>query len=158
MRFPFVILALLVLVPLAELTVIIKVGGSIGILPTIGLLIGIGILGSVLIRRQGLSVLRKTSEAMAAGKVPLDSAFDGIGLMMAGVLMMTPGFLTDILGLALLVPPFRRRAAQWLLSRVTVAGMGHVRTTRTKWRQQPGKTENSPGTVIDGEFTRVDDA
>lgn len=158
MRFPFVILALLILVPLAELAVIIKVGGSLGILPTIGLLIGIGILGTVLIRQQGLSVLRKTSEAMAAGKVPLDSAFDGIGLMMAGVLMMTPGFLTDILGLALLVPQIRRRAARWLLARVTVTGLGSVRTSRTQTRREPGAgTKGGRGPVIEGEFTRVDD-
>lgn len=158
MRFPFVILALLILVPLAELAVIIKVGGNIGILPTIGLLIGVGILGTVLIRQQGLGILRRTEQALSTGQVPLDSALDGVGLLMAGVLMMTPGFLTDILGLALLVPQIRRKVAGWFLSRLTAGGLGSVRTSRTRKRREPGAgTKGGRGPVIDGEFTRVDD-
>lgn len=158
MRFPIVIIALLILVPLAELAVIIKVGGSLGILPTIGLLIGIGVLGTVLIRRQGLAILSRTQSALANGQMPVDSALDGIGLLMAGVLMMTPGFLTDILGLALLVPQIRRRAAGWILSKATVAGVGTLRSTRTQRRREPGTAGKSGrGPVIDGEFTRVDD-
>lgn len=158
MRFPIIILGLLILVPLAELAVIIKVGGNIGILPTIGLLIGVGILGTMLIRQQGLGILRRTEQAMAKGQVPLNSALDGVGLLMAGVLMMTPGFLTDILGLALLVPVIRRRVAGWFLARLTVGGLGQVRTTRTQRRQEPGAgTKGGRGPVIEGEFTRVDD-
>ncbi len=158
MRFPFVILGLLIFVPLAELAVIIKVGGNIGTLPTIGLLIGVGILGTVLIRQQGLGILRRTEAAMAKGEMPVASALDGIGLLMAGVLMMTPGFLTDILGLALLIPQVRRWAAQWLLARATVTGLGSVRTSRTQRRREPGAgTKGGRGPVIDGEFTRVDD-
>lgn len=158
MRFPFVILALLILVPLAELAVIIKVGGSLGVLPTIGLLIGVGILGTVLIRQQGLGILRRTERALSTGQVPLDSALDGVGLLMAGALMMTPGFLTDILGLALLVPLIRRKAAGWFLSRLTGGGLGSIRTSRTQTRREPGAgRKGGRGPVIDGEFTRVDD-
>lgn len=159
MRLPLVILALLILVPLAELAVIIKVGESLGVLPTLGLLVGMAVLGTVLLRQQGLAVLRQSEQAIASGQVPVESALGGVGLLIAGVLMMTPGFLTDIMGLALLVPWLRRRVAGWLLARLTVVGLGRIRTSPTERRQQTGRTGQARGgKVIDGEFTRVDEA
>jgi UPF0716 protein FxsA len=154
MRLPFVILAVLLLVPLAELAVIIKVGGWIGVLPTIGLLVGMAVLGTLLLRHQGISVVRQGRQAIASGKVPVGSALDGIGLIIAGMLMLTPGFITDIVGLLLLVPWVRRQAAGWLIARLTMAGLGH--TLRTQRRQQPGPAPRG-GRVIEGEFTRVDE-
>jgi UPF0716 protein FxsA len=158
MRLPLVILALLILMPLAELAVIIKVGSSIGVLPTIGLLVVMAILGTLLLRQQGLSVLRRSEEAMASGQVPIDSALDGVGLLVAGVLMMTPGFITDVFGLVLLVPWVRRRAAHWLLGRLTLSGLSRSHPFRTERRQQPGsRPAGKGGPVIDGEYTRIDE-
>jgi UPF0716 protein FxsA len=159
MRLPLVILGLLIVMPLAELAVIIKIGGLLGVLPTIGLLIGMAILGTVLLRQQGLAVLRRGEEAIASGKVPVESALDGIGLLVAGVLMIAPGFITDVMGLVLLVPWVRRHLAGWLMARLTVSGLARARTFGTERRQQPGPRHTpSGGTVIDGEFTRVDDS
>ncbi|MEZ5926268.1 MAG: FxsA family protein [Hyphomicrobiaceae bacterium] len=158
MRLPFVILTLLILVPLAELAVIIKVGGLIGVLPTIALLVGMAVLGTVLLRLQGLAVLRRTEKAMTAGEVPIQSALDGIGLLVAGALMLTPGFLTDIVAVALLVPTVRRWVARWVLARVSVVGTVRSQGHRRKRWQQPGSTPRGQGDkVIEGEFTRVDE-
>lgn len=158
MRLPIVILGLLILMPLAELAVIIKVGGFLGVLPTIALLIGMSVLGTLLLRRQGLAVLRSSEQSMASGQLPVGSALDGVGLLIAGVLLLTPGFITDAMGLILLVPGIRRRVAGWLLARLFLAGAGSGQVFRTKRRQHPGAGPKAKGgAVIDGEFTRVDE-
>lgn len=153
---PFVILALLILLPIAELAVIIKVGGLIGVLPTLALLIGMAVLGTVLLRRQGLAVLRRSQETMAAGQVPVGSALDGLGLIFAAILMITPGFLTDMAGLLLLVPWVRRQLGAILLARFVTRGSVRVRSFRSGPRSQPERTPRG-GPVIDGDYKRIDE-
>lgn len=153
---PFVILALLILVPIAELALIIKVGGLFGVLPTLALLVGMAVLGTVLLRRQGLAVLRRSQEAMAAGQVPVGSALDGLGLIVAAILLMTPGFLTDILGLLLLVPWVRRQLGAWLFARFVTRGSVRVRTFRSSPRSGPQRKPPG-GPVIEGDYTRIDE-
>lgn len=153
---PFVILALLILVPIAELAVIIKVGGLIGVLPTLALLVGMAVLGTILLRRQGLAVLRRSQEAMAAGQVPVASALDGLGLIIAAILMMTPGFLTDLLGILLLVPWVRRHLGAWLLARFVKQGSVRVRTFRSGPRSGPERKPDG-GPVIEGDYTRIEE-
>lgn len=153
---PFVILALLILVPIAELAVIIKVGGVIGVLPTLALLVGMAVLGTFLLRRQGLAVLRRSQKAMSAGQVPVGSALDGLALVIAAILMMTPGFLTDILGLLLLIPWVRRQIGAWLFARFVTRGSVRVRTFRSGPRSGPGRKSES-GPTIEGDYTRLDE-
>lgn len=153
---PFVILALLILVPIVELAVIIKVGGLIGVLPTLALLVGMAVLGTVLLRRQGLAVLRRSQAALASGQVPVGSALDGAGLIIAAVLMMTPGFLTDVAGLLLLVPWVRRRLGAWLLDGLVTRGAVRMRTFRSSARPDPGQKPGN-GPVIEGDYTRLDE-
>jgi UPF0716 protein FxsA len=130
-------LALLVIafivVPLAELYVIIQVGGLIGVLPTIGLLLVDSLAGSLLLRAQGQAVWRRFNEALAAGRMPHREALDGALVIFGGALLLTPGFITDIVGLLLLLPPTRavaRRIVVAALRRrvvVAVAGSGGAR-------------------------------
>jgi UPF0716 protein FxsA len=101
------LLLLFILVPILELILLIQLGGLIGTLPTIGLIVLTGALGASLARWQGLSVLRQIQQEMAAGRLPAGSLVDGVIILMAAALLVTPGLLTDIFGFLCLVPGFR---------------------------------------------------
>jgi UPF0716 protein FxsA len=105
MLLPLVLL--FIAVPIAELAVIIQVGQAIGVWWTIALLIADSVLGSVLMRAQGRAVWRRFTEALQEGRVPTREVLDGGLVIFGGVLLLTPGFLTDVLGLILLLPPTR---------------------------------------------------
>lgn len=96
-----------IVVPLAELYVILQVGQAIGVLDTIGLLILISVVGAWLAKREGIGVLRRIQRSIEAGRVPGTELIDGFLILLAGALMLTPGFLTDILAILLLLPPVR---------------------------------------------------
>lgn len=103
-----VILAVLFLVvPIAELAVLIAVGGEIGVLNTIGLLILVSVVGAWLAKQQGIGVLRRIQSQLEAGRMPGAQLIDGFLILFAGALLITPGFLTDCLALGLLLPPTR---------------------------------------------------
>jgi len=104
---PLLLVALFVIVPLAELYVIIQVGEAIGALPTIGLLLLDSLLGSWLVRSQGRAVWRRFQEALGAGRAPAREVVDGALVIFGGALLLAPGFLTDIVGALLLAPPSR---------------------------------------------------
>ncbi len=101
------LVTIFIIVPIAELYVIYKIGDAIGVLPTLLLLVVDSVLGSLLLRSQGRAVWRRFNETMAAGKVPHRELQHGIAVIFGGALLMTPGFLSDILGLLLLLPPTR---------------------------------------------------
>lgn len=101
------IVLLFIAVPIAELYVILQVGDAIGAVPTILILAADSLLGSVLLRSQGRSVWRQFNEAMAQGRIPHRELLDGVAVIFGGAFLITPGFLTDIVGLLLLVPPTR---------------------------------------------------
>src|SRR5919106_4656064 len=111
------LLALFILVPLAELYVILKVGDAIGAVWTIALLAADSVLGSVLLRTQGRSVWRRFNEALGAGRMPHREVVDGVLIIFGGAFLITPGFLTDVVGLLLLLPP-TRAVARRAVSRV----------------------------------------
>ncbi len=105
---PILALVLLFLVvPLAELYVILKVGDAIGVLWTILILVADSLVGSLLLRSQGRAVWRRFNEALQAGRMPHREVQHGVAVIFGGALLLTPGFLTDILGLALLASPSR---------------------------------------------------
>src|SRR5437764_8400517 len=108
-----------ILVPIAELYVILKVGDWIGWLPTLVVLAADSILGSVLMRSQGRRVWRRFQAAMQAGRMPHREVLDGVLIIFGGAFLITPGFLTDIIGLFLLLPPTRA-----VVRRVIVRGAG----------------------------------
>jgi UPF0716 protein FxsA len=122
------LVALFIVVPLAELYVILKVGDAIGAVPTIALLAADSVLGSLLLRAQGRSVWRRFNETMASGRVPHRELIDGVLVIFGGAFLITPGFLTDIVGLVLLIPPtralVRRLVARRLGRRIIVGASG----------------------------------
>jgi UPF0716 protein FxsA len=122
------LLALFIIVPLAELYVILKVGDAIGALWTIALLAADSVLGSLLLRAQGRSVWRRFNEALGSGRMPHSEVMDGVLVIFGGAFLITPGFLTDIVGLLLLIPPtrtvIRRLVVRRLGRRVAVGVAG----------------------------------
>ena len=111
-------------VPLVELYVIIQVGSAIGALNTIGLLIVVSLVGGWLMKREGVAVVRRVQESLAAGLVPATEVVDGFLILLGGALMLTPGFLTDIVGLGLLLPPVRAVVRRILRRRFTMRALG----------------------------------
>ncbi len=98
---------LFILLPLAELYVIVQVGDAIGIWPTLAILLIDGFLGAALARSQGRAVWQRFNDQMAAGKVPAREIVDGAMIILGGALLLSPGFITDIFGILLLLPPAR---------------------------------------------------
>lgn len=134
---PFLLL-LFIVVPLVELAVILQVGEAIGVWATIGLLVGDSVLGSLLMRAQGRAAWRRLAEATRAGRPPAREVLDGALILGGGALLLTPGFLTDVFGLLLLLPPTRAVIRTMLARRVMermVAGMRSP--TRSPRRRSP---------------------
>jgi UPF0716 protein FxsA len=102
-----ILLAAFIAVPLIEIAVFIQVGGLIGLWPTLAIVILTAIAGSAMLRSQGLATAQRARQQMDRGVMPTRELFDGICLVFAGALLLTPGFVTDIVGLLLFVPPFR---------------------------------------------------
>jgi len=114
-----VLVLLFIAVPLIEIAVIIQVGSWIGVVETIVLLVSVSIFGAWLVKRQGIGVLRRIMSERDEGKVPGAALFDAALILVAGVLLLTPGFVTDVVGLLLLVPPVRAGIRAFLRRRWT---------------------------------------
>jgi UPF0716 protein FxsA len=152
---PLLLLFLLfIIVPLAELYVIIQVGQEIGVLPTIALLLVDSIVGSMLMRSQGRRAWRSFNEALQAGRPPAREVLDGALVLLGGAFLLTPGFLTDLLGIALLLPPsravIRRILARRLVHRMTASMVGGARAGMGPRMRRPGAYD------VDGTATDVD--
>jgi UPF0716 protein FxsA len=109
---------LLVAAPLVELALLVQVGRWIGVLPTVGIVAATGLLGAWLVRSQGLRALTDLQRETAAGRVPAQSFIDGGAVLVGGLLLLTPGILSDLLGFALLFPPTRRPLQRRALDRI----------------------------------------
>lgn len=118
------ILALFIVVPMVEIYVIVQVGHAIGALDTIGLLILVSVVGAWLTKHEGFIVLRRLRAQLDAGKAPTGELVDGVLVLCAGVLMMTPGFVTDAIGLLVLFPPTRAVLRRYLRHRFEVRVFG----------------------------------
>ena len=138
-----------ILVPLAELYVIIQVGNAIGLVPTLVLLLADALLGSMLLRHQGRAAWIQFNRALAENRLPHKEVFDGILVIMGGALLLTPGFITDIFGLILLIPP-TRAIVRGITSRIVRRRMAMGATIWSMGRgQRPPRQRpapNGPGT------------
>lgn len=125
---PLFLIVLFIVVPIAELYVIIQVGQAIGVWPTLALLLADAILGSLLLKHQGLAAWRRFNKALAERRFPGTEVVDGLLIVVGATLLLTPGFITDIFGLIFLIPPTRAivRAIlkRFTIGRFTVVGMG----------------------------------
>jgi len=128
---PLLLIILFIVVPIAELAVLIQVGQAIGVWWTILLLIADAILGSWLLRTQSRAAWRRFNEALAGGRVPHREVVDGVLVIFGGVLLLTPGFITDIFGVLFLFPPTRVLLRGLLVRRGALKLMGSMPMTAT---------------------------
>ena len=142
------VVAAVVAVPIVEIAVFIEVGGAIGLWPTLAVVVATAIAGATLLRLQGLATLARAREALARNEMPLGEVIDGVFLLVAGALLLTPGFVTDGVGFALFVPGVRA-GIRALVSRRFVG-------LATPPRTGPGPAGGRHGPTIDGEFHEVD--
>jgi UPF0716 protein FxsA len=176
-----ILILLLIVVPLVELYVIIQVGQAIGVVPTILLLLVDSILGSLLLRSQGRAAWTRFNRALAENRMPAKEVFDGALIIFGGALLLTPGFVTDIFGMLLLIPPtragIRKLAGKTVLARFTMGpraaawGYGQMRDRRAARDGATGQAppppfpgsppprprRNADGDVIDGTAQEVRD-
>jgi UPF0716 protein FxsA len=140
------LLILFIVVPVVELYVIIQIGGLIGVVPTLALLLADALLGSLLLRQQGRGAWQRFNTALAERRFPGREVADGVMIAVGGTLLLTPGFITDIFGLLLLIPPTRavaRRLLRGLVARrFLVVRMGDMAGRRWggsgDWPGDPG--------------------
>ncbi|HWT24983.1 MAG TPA: FxsA family protein [Solirubrobacteraceae bacterium] len=146
---PLLLVALFILVPIAELAIIIQVGQALGVWWTIALLIADSVLGSLLMRSQGRAAWRRFTVALQAGRPPAREVADGVLIIFGGALLLTPGFLSDVAGLLFLLPPtravIRRLFLREAVRRITVSLAGA--------RMPPPRR---PGGDVDGTAVEVD--
>lgn len=114
------LLTLFLLVPVLEIYLLIQIGGVIGALPTIGLVVLTAVLGAALLRQQGLTTLMRLQSNLDRGDLPAFELLEGAVLLVGGALLLTPGFFTDAIGFAALLPMTRRPLIQWLMRRSLV--------------------------------------
>ena len=138
-----------VLVPLIEIALFIQVGGLIGLWPTLAIVVITAILGTALVRQQGVRAINELRGSINQLRDPTEPLAHGAMILIAGALLLTPGFFTDSVGFALLIPPVRKAAYRWLRSRVRVErfeyGNGDYQT-------RPGRPD-----IIDGDFYEINE-
>lgn len=118
---------LFIVLPIVELAVIFQVGQALGVLNTIGVLLLVSVIGAWLVKREGMAVFQRFQQQVQSGMVPSREIADGVLIMLAGALLVTPGFVTDLLGVLLLLPPVRATVRTAALYR---AGRRVVRVDR----------------------------
>ena len=138
--------------PVAEITLLINIGGAIGLFKTMLVVIFTAVLGAYLVRQQGLSTVFALQKEVNEGKVPALKMAEGVALLFAGAVLLTPGFITDAVGFALLIPSVRQAIVAWGFKRAVNAQAPSGYATPT---QKPNSGQPKP-TIIDGEF-RADD-
>lgn len=143
---------LFLLFPLLELTVLIKVGGAIGVLPTLLLIIGSAVLGSLLLRVAGLATALRARERLARGELPEQEMLEGMLIALGGGLLLLPGFISDIMGLFCLIPVTRRLLVRQLLRRVEAQAL-RQRAFADDLQARSGASQPN---VIEGEFEHRD--
>ncbi|HSL82329.1 MAG TPA: FxsA family protein [Thermoanaerobaculia bacterium] len=147
------VLLLFTLVPFAELVLLLWIGDKIGFLPTVALILATGVAGAALARHQGLATWRRFQAALAAGRLPGTELLEGLLILVAGALLLTPGVLTDAVGFLLLVPPARRRIVR--LGEVRLRGRVTVGAGRPPGGAPAPQRTGDPE-VIDAEFDVLD--
>jgi len=158
-----IVFLIFVAIPLLEIVLLIKVGQLIGFWWTVLIVIGTAALGTSLLHRQGLETLRRMTTSVRLGTPPVQPLVEGALLLGAGALLLTPGLITDALGLLLLVPPIRSLIARAFMSRMTVIVSGGFWQTeengpgRTRGADGDGTWSDKEGPVIEGEFERLDE-
>lgn len=149
-----ILFVLFVAMPIVELALLIKVGASIGPMKTIALVLLTAVVGTYLLRREGLATLTRFNQRAQQGQLPAQEIAAGVALAAGGALLLTPGFITDAIGFSLVLPVTRGLMARWLMARFS----GRVQTQFYGQRQyhQPRPPHSDQHQPLEGEFERKD--
>jgi UPF0716 protein FxsA len=156
-----ILLLLLIGVPTLEIFVFIEVGGTVGLFNTLAIVFITAAIGAYLLRSQGLEVLHRVQQNLAANQLPVNELFDGAFLLIAGVLLLTPGFVTDGVGFLLFMPPFRMLLRHFIVRRLVNNGRTKMWTmvdphTQEPRADPPANHPIGPGNIIiDGKFEEI---
>ena len=140
-----------IVVPLIEVMLFITIGKYIGLWNTIIIIIITGIIGAILVKRQGITILNKTLEEIKSNKIPIFSIFEGIAILIAGAFLLTPGFLTDTLGCILLIPKTRNLIISYIATRLKKRTVYKEKST-----YYPDK-EDKKNKTFEGDYEEIDD-
>lgn len=148
------LLLIFIVVPIIEIALFIQVGGWLGLWPTLAIVVLTAVMGTYLLRLQGMAELAKLQGAMQGAGSPVDPIANGALILVAGVLLLTPGFFTDAVGFALLTPPVRAVVIKWLAARF--ANSPNVVFTQTGYPNAGQQPPRDPG-AVDGDYVVLDD-
>ncbi len=151
---PLILFILFVGVPILEIAAFIKIGGWIGVVPTLLGCVVTAVIGAFLVRLQGFTVFHNAQESLARGELPVREIANGVFILIAGVLLMTPGYVTDALGFLLLVPPVRAQIAHAAMAYLKNHAQVHV-ARPASWDGQPN--QDGKGVTIEGEAVEITD-
>ncbi len=167
--FPILMLLFLV-IPIIEIYLLIRVGGYIGVLPTIGLVVLTAVIGASLLRSQGLQTYMRFNQSLNEGRLPANEIIEGVALLVGGALLLTPGFFTDLIGFFCLLPITRRPVATFLVNRfnpmsgpmtgpMSGMNMGGFKTPPdpSSRSSSSAPSGNKPGNVYEGTVTHHSD-
>jgi UPF0716 protein FxsA len=146
-----ILFILFVGVPILEIAAFIKIGAWIGVVPTLLGCVVTAIIGAFLVRLQGFGVLKNAREALARNELPVDQLAHGVFILIAGVLLMTPGYVTDAMGFLLLVPWVRLRIARAALA--YLRDHAQIRVMRSAWSADARR--DASGAIIEGEAVEI---
>lgn len=151
-----ILVVLFIVVPILELWVIIEVGSLIGVLPTLALLLADAVLGSLLLRHQGRGAWQRFNQAIAERRFPAREVADGLLIAIGATLLLTPGFLTDIVGAIFLIPPtralVRRLMRGWATRRFLLVGVPAGAAYRSAAGPRTDRRQSANGAVRDYDF------
>jgi UPF0716 protein FxsA len=155
------LLLVFVAFPLLELALLIKVGQWIGFWLTMLILVSTAIIGSAVLHEQGFSAMRRMMQSAREARPPIEPVVDSVFLLIAGLLLLTPGLISDALGCLLLVPPLRRAIARWVVGHMLSTASVYVQTRTVgdapgPHDARPGRDGADDGVVIEGEWERTD--
>ncbi|CAM3089127.1 FxsA family protein [Vibrio neptunius] len=160
-----ILLLMFIFVPIIEIGLFISVGGYLGLWPTIALVLITAFVGASLVRSQGLQTLMSVQNRLQQGELPAQQIVEGVMLAVSGVLLLTPGFMTDALGMLVLLPAPRAAMAKYLMSKMTVqsvgggfqGGFGSGNFQQGPFDQDPFNHQpNKDGNTFEGEYERKD--
>ena len=146
----YILLLIFIGIPTLEISVFISVGDAIGLWPTLATVLITAVIGTSLLRSQGLATLFRAQEHLNQGRFPMEELFDGLCLIIAGAFLLTPGFVTDGFGFLLFFPPFRYFIKKTVGAVLVARGGIHVYTSGNETEQT-----QTDGSIIDGEFEEV---
>ncbi|KAB7614573.1 FxsA [Amylibacter sp. SFDW26] len=146
------LLLIFILIPIIEIALFIQVGGFLGLWPTLAIVILTAFIGTTMLRTQGMSTMARLQSTMQTGENPVDPMVHGALILVSGVLLLTPGFFTDGIGFALLIPQIRSALIKWGATKMFSGGNFVVMNQGHPQQHKPADSD-----VVDADYTVVED-